>query len=670
MLDFSSQYGVFVDDIEFYTNHLPESHKDYFNQNIYNYWISSSHNTYLPYGQVMDPSNSCYYKLILNLYFGGCIEIDTDSVSPDKQDILITHLPTNSKKIKLSEIFEIVVDAINNKIAKGIVSGPVIMTFDNKKLVKKEEHEIFWKVLERYLLNAQNYTMVAVIDDKFDLTQLKISELSNKILLRWGENKNNCNVIKGNDGMEIAIKPTDKVGKDLCRPPPNFLSSNPNFNYIKTANSWLHLKKGPHELVDQITKSTIKVSNQTVSASYDPLITAKEVLSLNTVKSIMANKKIELPPATPPPNVNQIVNLQRNLMRIYPHMSYTLSQNYDNMAFFRNGVQITALNLQYLSNPWFLNSAVFMPAYGVACSPFKTKAAQNANEKCFNGWDSLFLPNQFKVARDDPLAYRLKPLWLLGLLPYPKLYTLKLSIQELHKVDETKGNSRTNDVDEYPIFNVVYGLNNNSASTNSKQQVVTINNVDPTVPFFVLEVVKSGSFGLGLSKAFSTVNIGSKYKGGAEIPWSINKLKGEVLITMHKIRRTISGNYNKVELDDNCENSNIFNSRKQIEAKVSFEWIATAEIPEVKMFNLSINNLRREVSYKDKKVVDFLSDLKLFTKYQTDLMNKVSELRLTEKQPSKEKLVEEDAEAAHYSDNMPSLIKDAKPTDVKAVTDE
>lgn len=667
MLEFSSQYGVFVDDVEHYTNHLLESHPNYFDQNIYNYWISSSHNTYLPYGQVMDPSNSCYYKLILNLYFGGCVEIDTDSVTPDKQDILITHLPTNSKKIKLSEILEIVVDAIKNKMAKGIVSGPIIITFDNKKLLKKEEHEIFWKVLERHLLNAQNYTMVAAIDDKFDLTQLKISELSNKILLRWGENKNNCNVIKGAEGMEIDIKPTDKVGKDLCRPPPNFLSSNPDFNYIKTANRWLHLKKGPHELVDQITKSTIKVSNQTVSASYDPLITVKDMLSLNTVKTVMSQKKIEI---TPPPNVNQIVNLQRNLMRVYPHMSYTLSQNYDNMAFFRNGVQITALNLQYLSNPWFLNSAVFMPAYGVACSPFKTKAAQNANEKCFNGWDSLFLPNQFKVARDDPLAYRLKPLWLLGLLPYPKLYTLKLWIKELHKVDETKGNSRTNDVDEYPIFNVVYGLNNNSASTNTKQQVVTINNVDPTVPFFVFEVVKSGSLGLGLSKAFSKVNIGSKYKGGAEIPWGINKLNGDVLITMHKIRRTISGNYNKVDLEDNCENSNIFNSRKQIEAKVGFEWIATSEIPEVKMYNLTINNLRRELPYKDKKVDDFLFELKLLTKYQTDLMNKISELRITEKQPPKEKLVEEDKEAEHYSDEMTPLIKDAKTTDVNAVTDE
>jgi hypothetical protein len=266
MPDFSSQYGVFVDDIEFYTNHLPESNENYFNQNIYNYWISSSHNTYLPYGQVWDPSNLCYYKLILNLYFGGCIEIDTDSITPDKQDILITHLSTNSKKIKLSEIFQIVVDAIKNKMTKGIVSGPIIMTFDNKKLIKKEEHEIFWKVLERYLLNEQNYTMVAVIDDTFDLTQKKISDLSNQILLRWGENKNNCNVVKCQEGMEITIDSTDTVGKDLCRPPPSFLTANPDHNYIKTKTSsrWLHLKKGPHDIIDQNTKSINKGSNQTL----------------------------------------------------------------------------------------------------------------------------------------------------------------------------------------------------------------------------------------------------------------------------------------------------------------------------------------------------------------------------------------------------------------------
>lgn len=138
---------------------------------------------------------------------------------------------------------------------------------------------------------------------------------------------------------------------------------------------------------------------------------------------------------------------------------------------------------------------------------------------------------------------------------------------------------------------------------------------------------------------------------------------------MHKIRRTISGNYNKVDLGDNCENSNIFNSRKQIEAKVSFEWIATTEIPEVKMYNLTINNLRREHPYKDKKVADFLSELKLLTKYQTDLMNKVIKLGITDKQPPP-KMEEEDAEAAHYSNDMTPLIKDSKPTDDKAVTDE
>ena len=104
-----------IDSLSYYSNHLSISNKNYLKQNIYSYWISSSHNTYLPYGQVFDPASVCYYKLMLNIYFGGCVEIDTDSISPDKDDIIITHLPTNTKTISLRQVFRIVISALKIK---------------------------------------------------------------------------------------------------------------------------------------------------------------------------------------------------------------------------------------------------------------------------------------------------------------------------------------------------------------------------------------------------------------------------------------------------------------------------------------------------------------------------------------------------------------------------
>ena len=80
-----------------------------------------------------------------------------------------------------------------------------------------------------------------------------------------------------------------------------------------------------------------------------------------------------------------------------------LNDNYSNMKYFRDGIQMTALNIQKIDNPWYLNSAIFL---------LKNIKSTNLNEK--------------------PLAYRLKPLWLLGLIPHPGYYNLKIK-KELKK---------------------------------------------------------------------------------------------------------------------------------------------------------------------------------------------------------------------------------------------
>ena len=144
------------DGLNYYSNHLSLSDPNYFSQNIYSYYISSSHNTYLPYGQIFDPSSECYYKLILSVYFGGCIEIDTDSIHLTTNDVIITHLPTNTKSIGLRGILRTVISALVTKEQRGIVSGPVILTFDNKQLKKKLEHDMFWLVIEEELLTKEN----------------------------------------------------------------------------------------------------------------------------------------------------------------------------------------------------------------------------------------------------------------------------------------------------------------------------------------------------------------------------------------------------------------------------------------------------------------------------------------------------------------------------------
>ena len=362
----------FTAESEFLTNSISPSVSYYLRQNLFNYWISSSHNTYLPYGQIFDPSSVCYYRLQSTMYHGGCFEIDTDSISPDKKDIIITHLPTNSKNIKLSTVLKILLGVMNDKIKKNIKSGPIILTFDNKKLTKKEEHMIFWNIVNNELLD-KNPGIVVKIDELFDLSKIPIDDLSNKILLRWGENES-CNE---------STNLNANVGKDVCPPPKEIL------NKITSVNkSWMHLKKGHVKFVKHIDN----IRNQTVSIS-----------------TSLVNKVTE-------PNQFIISNTQRNFLRIYPHWSSVGSGNYDNLKFFRDGVQIVALNLQTIKDPWYLNSAIFLPNTGTPCTPIQTLEGL-----CSRGWkDSL---------NGYPLAYRLKPIWLLGLIPHPGYYNLEPNIQ-------------------------------------------------------------------------------------------------------------------------------------------------------------------------------------------------------------------------------------------------
>ncbi len=564
-LNLKSQIGGFEPETEFLTNNISQESEFYLNQNLFSYWISSSHNTYLPYGQVFDPSSVCYYRLQSMMYHGGCIEIDTDAITKDNNDVIITHLPTNQKSITLSSILKIVCDAIEDKKKKNIVSGPLILTFDNKKLKTKEKHMVFWNVIEKELLNKYP-DLVYKIDENFNPSAIPISQLSNKILMRWGQNTK-CD----------SVSPNGKVGKELCPPPKSILDK-----ISSVSSSWMHLLKGH----GKFGKEIIEDRNQTVSVSVPLVSTDVNISSLDYESR---------------PNQVLISNTQRNLMRIYPHWSSVKSGNYDIMKFYRNGVQIVAINLQTIEEPWFLNSAIFLPSTGVPCTPTEILAS-NAGERCDNGWEK-------SINNSKPLAYRLKPLWLLGLIPHPGYYNLDI---ELVKVEKIINGELQDAKKEYTNIEFKYGLTNSKNSVNKLNKAFRLDNIDVSIPFFVVDVWKS------------SLGIKSEYKSGVEIPWSISKLSDTIQIDLHKIRKTMVGSYNKVELFDNnadndCINSHLFNTRKQIRLTIKYTWSKSKEVKTLIKYNETIRQLRNSDNYKGKGTSEFLNNLTLFNEYQDRL---------------------------------------------------
>jgi hypothetical protein len=626
--------------LDYYSNHLSLKDLNYLKQNIYSYWISSSHNTYLPYGQIFDPSSECYYKLILSVYFGGCVEIDTDSISTKPIDVIITHLPTNTKSIGLRGILRTVISALETKESRGIVSGPVILTFDNKKLKTKSDYTIFWTVIEEELLTEKNYKYVAVITDKYDLRTIELSSMSNKILLRWAENEN-C------DGS------SDKVGKELC--PPKFSDkvkdSQHDYNYSKTTDHWVHLLKGHSNFSKSIAIDKEEFLNEgTQNSLYRKPNPNFGLLVNNETKSVSVPMSFTYTPS----NYNLVVNLQRNIMRMFPHLTYTMSQNYSNIVYFRNGIQITALNLQYISDPWYLNRAVFMPKTGVPCTPKEMKENKNL---CKSGWK--------QGNTEDPLAYRLKPLSLLGLIPNQGLYILSLTVTKCSRisVDPATGNVKLDDVSsEYKKVNLKYGLTNAVQDNISVKSPVLFGGIDVSVPFFVLEVVKPAIIGKS-----------SIYKTGIEIPWSLNNsgadAKGnskvnKITVDVYKIVKTMLGSLNKVDLSDNCENSQLFNTPKQLRVELEYSWTFSSEIKEMAAYNNAVKALRQE--YK-KPISYFLENLTELNKFQKQLAENLAGI------PSTVAVVDgvdEDKQALQYEKDINEVKGTAKLIDTSNTSED
>jgi hypothetical protein len=596
------------------TNILLPMEDWYYKQPLFSYWISSSHNTYLSHDQLRERSTLCYYRLQLMFYYGGCVEIDTYSVKDN--DIIIQHLPSNSGGITLTSILDLVIKVTNIKINNNIVSsgGPIILTFDNKNLKKKSEHDVFWNIIKTYnLKDKQNYFLD--ITDDLDLTTKPLFDYNNKILIRWGQN----DYKKCKD-----VNHSQNIGTELC--PPNN-SNIPEFIRNKiNPSKWVHLPKTKFNFTKSILND---VENKSISVQ------------------IKDGKKFINP------NINVISNTFNNIMRVYPSYKNVLSGNYiNNMIYFAMGVQIVALNLQTLNQSWFFNKAIFMPPNGKPCV---NSNIENEKENCHK---DKYQTDKYKLAPSwiygkNPLAYRLKPLWLLGLRHYPKPYDLELKF-----VFDNKYINKTNFK-----FKVKYCLDHNKYNKDIKfersiQNIVSgkFLRIDPTMPVFYIKFEIDGK----------------TYKNGFEISWDKNNLSGKINIDSYSLSKhnksdkynksntnldnqsdkksgkflnivskiaskvsskvsssLTSSNYNDVKLDDqniskDCFDDTLFNFDEVIPLTIEYKWSDNPLYDisdDLKNYNKAITKTRDMFYNKDD--LYFLNDINAFKSYKQKLLTEL-----------------------------------------------
>jgi hypothetical protein len=565
-------------DLEFMTSRIdPTKYKDfYLSQKLFNYWISSSHNTYLPYDQNTDITSVCYYRLQYMVYAGGCVEIDTYGVKGD--DVIISHMFSNKgEPIKLVDILDIVMKALITKINKGIISGPFILNFDNSSpsnsLKTKAEQDTFWKNINNKLLMGNNLdeyikvckeknvdpgkNPVLFIDEEFDLSNIKIKDMSHKILFRWGLNtKKKCDSVN--------------VGHNLCQYEPiiNKFSEN--------QKQWIHIDKGNLGF----TQKFVDIRNMSQSKPSPPKSDLTDI------------------------NIFSIVNTHRNLLRFFPHSSNIFSGNYDNMKYFRDGVQITAINLQKNGSSRLLNDAVFIPPTSKFCSPHDIE-----NNKCASGLD-----------QGSALSYRLKPLWLIGLVPYPQLYDLIIK-----KVD-CKNCSN---------IEFIYGLNKQKYSGNTVP--IRIPNIDVTVPFFIVNDSKKNIFGFK----------SDEYTNGIDIVWNQSNLSNTMTFNIYQFiveepGKVIKNEYNKVdaknELDD-CQHARLLNYKDYKTVNIEYTWVPSKSQENTKHLELiqEYNKIIGMTRINDgNTTLELLQDINKLNRYHNKLFKAMLPISTKIKNPEPE----------------------------------
>ena len=578
-------------DLEYYKSDLTTTEQYYYEQSIYNYWICASHNTYLPFDQIFGKCSECYYWIQMNTFLGGCVEIDTFSISDDKTDIIITHSPSNPNRIRLSSILDIIGQIVISKKLTGIITGPIILTFDNKGLKTNEAYVIFWCVVNKF--KNKYPCMIIDIDTHFDISAFPISTFSNNVLFRW-DGKNDC------EYDELR-----KYGKQLCEPPIFYSMTGSTGKCIfgKTGDKYYGITGNTgnscsyqtnNELcvlgntagscaiyttnVNGITGSTYTTNSNGTSVSGSINNRAWVHLQKTSYTSINAeivkiheNASISLPidnklKEYKDPNIFFITNTQHTIVRRYPSWLNTSSTNYSNLEHFRNGVQMVAINFQTIDDAWYLNKAIFMQ-----------------NQLVFKQGNNTNLGN----------PYRLKPLWLIGLIPHPGFYKLTIELLKKEEKNITK-------------YSVCHGLNI------GKKNVFP--NIDVSVPFFIIEC---------------TINE-KIYKSGIEIPWDLSRLSGEIEVDVYDISTVgLLNSFNDVGKIDSKDNNNckelfFFNKKDSKKVSISYTWSkSTDENTSYSTYNKAIEDLRKGDDYVRFSTKDFLEQLPLCNKYQRDLKDMI-----------------------------------------------